>query len=539
MPRLMISVLLVAFFAVASAGQQQTPASGAETSPQTPCQKLAALTLPETTVTAAEDIVGGTFSSPPRGARGGLPTGGADVGGGRAFTNLPAFCRVALTVAPQIRIEIWMPRDTWNGRFVGEGGGGYAGQISYPPMAQRIGAGYATASTDTGHDVSDGSFALNPDGSLNTQLVGDFAERAVRSLAITAKAVIQAYYGRLPQYSYWSGCSTGGFQGLVAVQRFPEAYDGLIIVAPAINWDRFIPSELWPQIVMHAALGAPISEAKLTATTNAAIAACDGLDGVVDGVIGDPRACTYDPAAAVCRAGAPSDACLTAAEASAIRKIWNGPTNAAGERLWFGLERGTPLTRLAGATPFRIPVSYMQHWVHQDPNFDWRTIIESRFAEAFEKSKQKFGTVMGADRADLREFQRRKGKMIIWHGEADELIFPRGTLHYFRRVVEANGGPSNVAQFARLYMVPGVGHSGGGPGAAPQLPTLFAAITDWVERGQAPAAIPASRTPLGPATRILCPYPQVARYKGTGNTDDIANYQCAPQAIDGKDFSVK
>ena len=136
----------------------------------------------------------------------------------------------------------------------------------------------------------------------------------------------------------------------------------------------------------------------------------------------------YDPAAAVCRAGASSDTCLTAAEASAIRKIWNGPTNAAGERLWFGLERGTPLTRLAGAMPFRIPVSYMQHWVHQNPNFDWRTITESRFAAEFEKSKQKFGAVMGADRADLRAFQRRKGKMIIWHGEADELIFPRGTI---------------------------------------------------------------------------------------------------------------
>src|SRR5205823_5359522 len=261
---------------------------------------------------------------------------------------------------PQIHIEVWLPKDSWNGSYRGEGGGGYAGSVSYGGLAEGVRRGYATASTDTGHAASaGGSFALNPDGTLNTQLIGDFAERSLREMVVAAKAIINAYYGAAPKHSYWNGCSTGGRQGLMAVQRFPDEYDGLVIGAPAINWDRFIPSELWPHVVMNKTVGAPISAAKLAAATTAAVAACDASDGVLDGVINDPRRCTYDPGALVCKneGGA---SCLTPQEADAIRKIWNGPTDASGQRLWFGLERGAPLNFLAGNNPFPIATAHFQ-----------------------------------------------------------------------------------------------------------------------------------------------------------------------------------
>jgi hypothetical protein len=204
-----------------------------------PCADLVNLRLSDTTITAAHEVAAGPFTPP--GAT--KPIAGGD---------LPAFCRVALTVAPAINIEVWLPKSTWNKRYQGVGGGGYAGTISYGALATALRAGYATASTDTGHPASvGGTFALNPDGTLNWGLIKDFAERSLHEMVLKAKRIIHAYYDAGPRYSYWTGCSTGGRQGLMAVQRFPEEYDGLVIAAPAINWERFISAELWPQIVMN------------------------------------------------------------------------------------------------------------------------------------------------------------------------------------------------------------------------------------------------------------------------------------------------
>lgn len=485
------------------------------------CAELVKLSLPDTTVTAAEDVPAGEYATP----------------GGPRQTDLPAFCRVALTVSPQIRIEVWLPKDTWNGRYRGEGGGGYAGQISSGGLAAGVRAGYATASTDTGHPASaGGTFALKPDGTLNTQLIGDFAERSLHELAVKAKAVIKAYYGVAPTFSYWNGCSTGGRQGLMAAQRFPGEYDGLVIGAPAINWDRFIPAELWPQIVMKAT--GSISASKLTAVTKAAIATCDADDGVRDGIINDPRKCTYDPAALVCKAGEDAASCLSPQEADAVRKIWNGPTSAAGQRLWFGLERGTPLNGLAGNNAFPIATTHFQYWIRQDPTFDWRTLSEADFERDFRASQQKFHDMIGTDDPNLQAFRKRSGRMIIWHGEADSLIFPRGTVNYYERVLAQHGGPQQVNQFARLFMAPGVGHCGGGDGPGPV--RLFDLLVNWVEKGVAPDTIPASRrredgTVL---SRPLCPYPATAKWTGTGSTDDGANFVCVDGQQRPGDFSV-
>ena len=489
-----------------------------------PCDTLSNLPLREATITAAHEVPAGSFTPP---------------GSVNPITNLPAFCRVALTVAPAISIEVWMPKTTWNERYRGEGGGGYAGSISYGGLANGIRAGYATASTDTGHVGGSGQFALNPDGTLNHQLIEDFASRSLLEMVRKAKELINVYYGTAPKYSYWNGCSTGGRQGLMAVQRFPEEYDGLVIAAPAINWDRFIPAELWPQIVMNQELGAPISGTKLTALTNRAIAACDAADGVADGVINDPRKCDYDPSASVCQAGDDPSTCLTPQEANAARKIWDGPTDKKGRRLWFGLERGASLAGLAGTNPFPIAATHMQYWVMQDPSFDWHMFTEASFEQAFNTSQRKFNEVIGTDDANLHRFRKHGSKVLIWHGEADQLIFPRGTVNYYNRVLKENGGLKRVDDFARLFLAPGVAHCAGGTGPNPV--GTFEAVVNWVENGVAPDRIMAARTLPGGAvrTRPLCAYPKTAKWTGVGSTDDAANFVCVDGRHDANDFAVK
>jgi pimeloyl-ACP methyl ester carboxylesterase len=494
----------------------------------TSCTDLINLPLTETTITAAHEVPAGSFLTPP-GCTPGSP-------GCSTQTNLPAFCRVALTVAPAINIEVWLPTTTWNERYQGVGGGGYAGSISYGAMAAALRAGYATASTDTGHVGGSGTFALNADGTLNWGLIDDFARRSLHEMVLKAKALINAHYGAAPKYSYWTGCSTGGRQGLMAVQRFPQEYDGLVIAAPAINWERFIAAEIWPQIVMHQALGAPIASAKLNAVNTEAVAACDKADGVEDGVINDPRKCDWDPA---------SSTVLTAAEAAVVRKIWNGPTTKTGKRLWFGLEPGTSFGGLAGsnvntgaAAPFPIAVTHLAYWINQNPAFDWRTVTEAGFEQHFRTAIQKFNDVIGTDDDNLQAFRKRGGKILMWHGESDQLIFPRGTVNYYERVLSGNGGRKHVDDFMRLFMAPGVAHCAGGAG--PQPVGTLEAVVDWVEKGIAPDRVMASRTLPGGGvrTRPLCAYPKAAEWTGSGSTDDAANFACVDGQHEADDFKI-
>src|SRR5215510_2410616 len=454
--------------AILSKAPQDVPAAvvpeAKNTKPAINCADLMSLRLAETTITAAEEIPAGTYTPP----------------GSPPLTNLPAFCRVALTVAPQILIEVWMPKETWNRRYRGEGGGGYAGSISYGGLATGIRAGYATASTDTGHPASaGGTFALNPDGTLNNQLILDFAERSLHEMVRKAKNL------------------------------------------------------------MREEVGGPISAAKLNAVTNAAVAACDAEDGVVDGVINDPRKCSYDPVASVCKEGSDPAKCLTTAEAEAVRKIWNGPTDREGKkRLWFGLERGASLLGLAGSAPFPIATTHFQYWIRQNPSFDWRTLAETDFEADFRESQRKFNEVIGTDDDNIQRFRKRGGKMIIWHGEADQLIFPRGTLNYYQRLLNGNGGVKHVEDFARLFMAPGVGHCAGGAGPNPV--GVFEAVVSWVENDVAPDKIMASRALSGGGvrTRPLCPYPKTARWTGVGSSDDAANFVCVDGKHNPRDFRV-
>jgi len=497
----------IALAAVASLLIGLAPSVGtAQVRAATPCEDLEALVLPETIALSAE-----------------LDSDGSAAG----QSGLPEFCRVQVTVAPQINIEVWLPTATYNRRFQAVGGGGYAGSVSFGPMANALRSGYATASTDTGHTGFSGAFALNPDGTLNWQLIEDFASRSLFQLTEKAHTLIEAFYGEREAYSYWNGCSTGGRQGLMLAQRYPDGYDGILAGAPAIHWDRFHPAQLWPQLVRLEEVGGSIPTCKYDAVTAAAVDYCDSRDGVADGILDDPRRCDFDPRTLI---GAEFGACgrLTAAEAEAIARMWDGPRDTDGERLWYGIPIGTPMAALAGPSPFFVGLQHAQFWVNQDPTWNWQTLTYDNYASFFETSVAKFNEVIGTDDPDLSAFRESGGKVLLWHGWSDPLIFPEGTVDYYDRVIETFHSAGQVQEFARLFIAPGVGHCGGGAG--PNQFDMFGALVAWVEGGGAPDRISASRVEGGDVvrTRPLCAYPYVARYDGKGDSDAEASFNCEP-----------
>jgi hypothetical protein len=428
----------------------------------------------------------------------------------------------------------------WNKRIQDLGGGGYAGSVG--PVTPATDARYVGSSTDTGHPASaGGTFALNPDNTLNLGLIRDFAFNGIHQQAVWTKKLTAMYYGEGPKFTYWNGCSTGGRQGHQQAQKYPNDFDGILAGAPAFNWDRFIPAEQWGEIVMNQEVGAPISVAKLQATTQVSIAACDALDGITDGVIQDPRACHFKASALTCT-GNPAT-CLTSAEASAVNKIWDGPPGPkAGERLWFGLERGTTFLGLDGPSPFSISTQWLQYWVHQNPGFDWHTITEANFAQEFQQSELKFHDVIGTDDPDLSGFRDHGGKMIIYHGLADLLIMPRGSYNYYNRATKHAGGLSQVQKFYRFFPYPGNSHCGGNPDQpnAPLIDSsssggLFQALVNWVEHDAAPDSIIAynnANPTLATVSRPICKYPDKLVHKGAGSTNVASSFVCQHESQD-------
>lgn len=452
--------------------------------------------------------------------------------------NNPGVCRVtAVTTHPpagdRVRIWIAIPLSNWNGRFLGTGGGGFSGG-SAAGVNQPVGLGYAAGATDTGHEGAGGSFALDSNGRLNWQLIRDNAHVGIHEMTVAGKALTQALYGVAPRFSYFNGCSTGGRQGLMEAQRYPQDYNGIVSGAPAINWNRFHVQHLWGPVVMNAANN-PVAPCKLAAATAAAIAACDIIDGVKDGVIEDPKRCSYDPKSLV---GTPAGDCgsFTAADLNVIRKLWEGPRREDGGFLWYGLPRAADLNALwtsRGAPlrpqPFGISMDWFRYFLTQEPKFDGNTVTLAGYERLWEQSVEQYGMVFGTDNPDLTAFRDRGGKAIVWHGWADQLITAEGTVDYYTRVQQAMDGSKKASAFIRLFMAPGVAHCGGGAGPAPsgQLEALLA----WVENGKAPETLMATRrdqTGAVTRSRPLCQYPLVAKYKGSGGTDDAANFVCSP-----------
>ncbi|HZS48676.1 MAG TPA: tannase/feruloyl esterase family alpha/beta hydrolase [Blastocatellia bacterium] len=462
-----------------------------------------------------------------------VPANGANV----------AYCQVNIlygtTAEQNINIRVGLPLNSadggsggvegaWNGRTEGVGGGGCAGNMT---VTGPVNAGYVGSGTDTGHTGGDCDAGVNPDGTYNLLFINDFIRNAIKQQVVLSKSLAKIYYGVKPAYNYWNGCSTGGRQGYLLAQELGTELDGILANAPAIYWTRFETAMMWGQIVMKHLVGAPISEMKLNQATASAIKACDAADGVTDGLIDDPRKCTFSAMANVCGAAtAPAVGCLTVAEAQAIDKIWDGPPNARGEKIWFGPERGTNLSALNGPRPFQLGGVQLR-WDEHNRGFDWATVTPEEYPLMAEDGSRNIADVTDTF-GDLDTFKNHGGKLLTFVGTSDQLIMPRGVINYYRLMASRygkNGEPDfgRLQTFYRLFRAPGVAHCGGGSGPQPQ--NLFNVLVNWVEKGVAPNIILSQKTISGGvvvATRPLCPYPQTAIYKGSGDINDAANYQC-------------
>lgn len=535
---------------------------------------------------------------------------------GKATGNIAAsdICMVKLNVGPGhagpadapstssgIGIEVWLPaKAAWTQRVRVLGGGGFAGEPSISAL-DRIGAsggvdspsrvagveGSVSAITDTGHASKgavaalDGSFAMNPDGTVDTTLWADFASRGIHEMAVKAKALAAGFYGEAPKYSYWDGCSTGGRQGHMQAQVNPDDFDGILAGNSAINWTTFITSELYPQVVMQRDLGGtPLTMDQMTLVSSAAVSACDStLTGQHDGFISDPAACKYDPAqdtSVLCTGSGGTNAtaaCLSTAQAQAVNKIWYGQTRdgsapapasdigygatLASNQLWYGLTRGTTLAALAGSAggvpqPFDIAAHQvalnLQDPTLATPSFinatgnganKWMGLSYAQLANASDRGKalQSAFSNINADNPDLARFRDRGAKLLTYHGLADPLIANSGTANYYERAAKAMGGIDALQKFYRYVEIPAMGHCAGvgsvngitgtSPAANPPLPAqnqLYTALTDWVEKGVVPDSLVLQNADKSLA-RPLCTYPKKIAYLG-GDVKAAANYAC-------------
>jgi feruloyl esterase len=480
------------------------------------CESLTSQALPGTTISLAQPIAAGSLGlSAMETGRGAAQS--------EAFRNLPAFCRVAATLKPtsdsDIKVEVWMPASGWNGKFQAVGNGGWGGSIAYPAMSAALRRGYATASTDTGHSGGGASFALG-----HPEKLIDYAYRSEHEMTVKAKAIIAAYYGDGPTLSYWNGCSAGGKQGLKEAQRFPDDFNGIIAGAPAADWTGRAAASLRVAQALHKEDGSYIPPTKYLLIHNAVLEACDALDGVKDGVIEDPKRCTFDPKVLECR-GADNSECLTAGQVEAARKIYSAAMNPKTRREITSLEPGSELgwATWGGPQPLGISFDHFKYVVFKDPAWDYRTF---NFENDVVRAEQIDDGLINALDPNLKPFFDRGGKLLHYHGWSDPQISPGQSVQYYKRVAERIGGPDKLQNSYRLFMAPGMAHCGGGEG--PNTFDSVSALEQWVEKGQAPDRIVASlvRGSKVVRTRPLCPYPQVARYKGDGSTDDAVNFVC-------------
>jgi feruloyl esterase len=468
----------------------------------TSCDRLASFALAHGTVTLARPVDAGAMPELP---------------------SLPAFCRVAVTLQPSadsdIKMELWMPAANWNGKFQAVGNGAFSGSIATAAMAAALRRGYATASTDTGHTGNTASFAAG-----HPEKVVDFGWRAVHETAVAAKAIVAAFYATAPAHSYFTGCSAGGRQALKEAQRFPGDFDGIVAGAPGLDWTGRAAQAVRVAQATEKSEAVRLSAADARLLHTAVLDACDALDGVKDGIIENPKRCTFDPAALQCTATRTSS-CLTAAQVQTATMLYAGRVNPKTSREITALERGSELgwtdrgwtasARATGRDQFRFLVFANSAWDVDAFDFD-ADIVRAEEADR--------DTINALD-PNLKAFFDRGGKLIQYHGWNDPQISPGNSTQYYDRVVQALGATRLAASY-RLFMAPGMAHCGGGEG--PNSFDMLAALERWVEQGVAPDQIVASRVADGRAvrTRPLCPYPQVAIYKGTGSTDDAASFAC-------------
>jgi feruloyl esterase len=509
---LTVAVLETAAVFAQSTAERSAPAASASTSGRS-CESLASLALPHAKITSSERVAAGAFKAANAGR------------GAAAYAQLPAFCRVAATLTPspdsQITMEIWLPAENWNGKFLAVGNGGWAGTISLDAIAAGLRRGYAAASNDTGHSGAGAEFALSQDKLI------DFAYRAMHEMTVQSKTIIGAFYNRPPRLSYYQGCSTGGRQGMMEAQRYPNDFDAIVAGAPVYNMVHLNVSQTALQVHMLKNPERIVPPNKVTLIADAATAACDANDGVKDNIINDPRACKFDPGTLACKASDGAD-CLTTGEVESARQLYLPVKTKTGQVVYPGRSPGVESGWAARIPVAGKPVSPlwgdMPRFVgHRDANWD---------AMSFDLEKDlaltlKNASFIEASDPNLSKFKARGGKLLLWHGWADPGPSPENTINYYSQAAKASGGSQD--DWMRLFLLPGVAHCGGGVG--PDQADFLGAMERWREEGVAPEQITASRNAgrsgLTPMTRPLCPFPQIAKYKGTGSTDDAANFACA------------
>jgi hypothetical protein len=514
-----------------------------------PCTsyKLPKISIPNAKVLTSQSQVYKNFSIGP--IQGELPT---------AITNL-AFCEVNVTLThtnatDAVLVQVWLPSPhNWNGRLTATGGVGWAAGEGATALAPFVSQGFVAASTDAGlpgggNPYTPAAWALEADGSINEQLLTNFASRSIHDMAVVSKAVAAAYYGKPPRYSYWNGCSTGGRQGMVAAQMYPQLFDGILAGAPAMNWPEYTVAEQWPLVVMKEENYFP-TLCEMDAIVGAAVKACDGNDGVKDGVINEPGKCKFNPLTVVGHGLQCSDGTtvtISKKAATVVKKIWQGPVTPRGLPLWPGLEIGASVDYLANTTvvnntrvgmPFFVNDAWIRYFVKQNPNFDISSLDSAAFSKLFSQSSTRYDSIIGSANPDLSALRDSGHKLISWHGLSDQLIFPQGTVKYYQAVQRTaskkqSGRPNQdcgkVDDYFRLFLAPGVDHCGVGPtpGAVPT--DLFAALMLWVENGTAPEYLQANTLPSTPKqfSRKVCRYPFVAVYDGKGDNSIAESFQC-------------
>jgi hypothetical protein len=474
---------------------------------------------------------GGTVTFPPAPPLPGYP----------AIEDVPAWCDITVTVShpganDHVTIKVSLPQDrkAWNGRFQATGGSAYlAGEFLHPLVAA-VKDGYVGAATDAGVgsnplDVS--GWALTSTGEVNTPLLKNFASRSLHDMAVVGKNVTKNFYNRPVSYSYWNGCSTGGRQGYAEAQDHPTDFQGILAKAPAVSWDRFAVATAWSQAVFNEQKVQPTS-CELESFNTAAVKACDTDDGVKDGIIDDPQACHWDArrlvgTTVICDG---KKITISKAVADAVDKIWAGPVSSSGTKLWYGPNKGASFDSLASpGKPFFVSSAWVAYFVTHNPSFDLSKIDYRSFEQLFRSSQKQFNDIIGTDDPNLSEFAKAGGKLLSWHGQADQLVPTQGTVDYREHVNRIFGGNKNVDDFYRLFLLPGVNHCAGAGNIGPAPTDDLGALVDWVEKGQAPATLATSTAPAADGTTIsrnACRFPMVARYTGHGDTASAANYRC-------------
>jgi feruloyl esterase len=470
----------------------------------TPCENLATLKLSDTTITSSVLVPEGP---PP--ARGG--------GGGRGAAaappaNIPAHCRVQIVLKPTsdslINMELWLPSN-WNGKFMGVGNGGFAGSIQGltgdMPTALRL--GYATAGTDTGHQEPGGNWAIG-----HPEKMIDFAYRATHEMTVKSKEIIKAFYDQSPRYSYFKGCSTGGRMAVMEAQRYPDDYDGIIAGALANRHIHMWTAGIARNIDLSRRPEGNLTEEKAALVNQMVMGTCDALK---EGFLNNPRQCKVDFSKLQCPAGKDDATCLTAAQLKTVDTFYGGVKNSKGQMIFSGQALGNPIGALRGTNQPGGSFDIVRI-AYNDPKLDWQRFDLDRDMPFLD---EQIGYV-DAVNPDLSKFKASNGKLLLYHGWSDTGITPETTIWYYDRVLEKMG--RNQSNWMRLFMVPGMGHCGNGPGVN-SLDTI-GTLERWVEKGVAPDQIMGTST--RGLTRPLCPYPQYAAYKGTGDLKDAANWSC-------------